>query len=143
MFTFQGRIERAIRMDDERKAYPSIARIAHDTGYSERQVIRTLKKLEGRELIDKVLKQHKGVAGEIGTLATAVAQHDVTAIVTQRGITLATQLGEKGIEEAKRVVREMEGKDNPALAGLDFYVVLLQAIREEVEALGLAAGRQL
>jgi DNA-binding transcriptional ArsR family regulator len=46
-------ISLALRMDEERQAYPSIARIAHDTGYSERQVIRTLRKLEEKQLVSR------------------------------------------------------------------------------------------
>ena len=46
-------ISLSLRMDDKRKAYPSVARIAHDTGYSDRQVIRTLQQLEKRGLISR------------------------------------------------------------------------------------------
>lgn len=40
-------------MGENRQAYPSIARVSHNTGYSERQVIRTLKKLEKRKSVTK------------------------------------------------------------------------------------------
>ena len=46
-------ISLSLRMDERRQAYPSISRIAHDTGYSDRQVIRILKKLEERKLVSK------------------------------------------------------------------------------------------
>ena len=44
-------ISLSLRMDEKRKAYPAVARIAGDTGYSSRQVIRTLHRLEERGLI--------------------------------------------------------------------------------------------
>ena len=53
-------ISLALRMDEKRQAFPSIARIAHDTGYSERQVIRTLKKLEKRNLVSKEKRRDSG-----------------------------------------------------------------------------------
>lgn len=53
-------ISLALRMDEKRQAYPSIDRIAHDTGYSDRQVIRTLKKLEKRKLISKEKRRDGG-----------------------------------------------------------------------------------
>ena len=46
-------ISLSLRMDERRKAYPSVARIARDTGYSDRQVIRTLHKLDKRGLISR------------------------------------------------------------------------------------------
>ena len=46
-------ISLALRMDENRQTYPSIERLAYDTGYSQRQVIRTLQKLEKRGLISK------------------------------------------------------------------------------------------
>ena len=46
-------ISLSLRMDDKRKAYPSVARIARDTGYSDRQVIRTLQRLDKRGLISR------------------------------------------------------------------------------------------
>jgi DNA-binding MarR family transcriptional regulator len=54
-------ISLALRMDENRQAYPAIGRIAHDTGYSERQVIRTLKKLEKRK---SVTKEKRGDSGK-------------------------------------------------------------------------------
>lgn len=46
-------ISLSLRMDENRQTYPSIERLAHDTGYSERQVIRTLQELEKRGLVSK------------------------------------------------------------------------------------------
>jgi DNA-binding transcriptional ArsR family regulator len=46
-------ISLGLRMDENRQTYPSIERLAYDTGYSQRQVIRTLQKLEKRGLISK------------------------------------------------------------------------------------------
>jgi DNA-binding MarR family transcriptional regulator len=46
-------ISLSLRMDEKRKAYPSVERIARDTGYSARQVIRTLQQLEKRGLISR------------------------------------------------------------------------------------------
>lgn len=46
-------ISLALRMDENRQTYPSIERLAYDTGYSERQVVRTLQRLEKRGLISK------------------------------------------------------------------------------------------
>ena len=53
-------ISLALRMDEKRQAFPSISRIAHDTGYSDRQVIRTLKKLEKRQLVTKEKRRDSG-----------------------------------------------------------------------------------
>jgi len=53
-------ISLALRMDEKRKAYPSVARIAQDTGYSARQVIRTLnlkQTLAPKRLDAKALKR--------------------------------------------------------------------------------------
>lgn len=46
-------ISLALRMDEKRQTYPSIERLGHDTGYSQRQVIRTLQELEKRGLVSK------------------------------------------------------------------------------------------
>ena len=53
-------ISLSLRMDEKRKAYPSIAKIARDTGHSERQVIRTLRKLEVRGLINREKRRDSG-----------------------------------------------------------------------------------
>jgi DNA-binding MarR family transcriptional regulator len=50
-------ISLALRMDEKRQTYPSIERLAHDTGYSDRQVIRTLQQLEERGLVSKVSRR--------------------------------------------------------------------------------------
>ena len=46
-------ISLSLRMDERRKAYPSVEKIARDTGYSARQVIRTLQQLEKRGLVSR------------------------------------------------------------------------------------------
>lgn len=53
-------ISLALRMDATRKTYPSIERLAHDTGYSDRQVIRTLQQLEARGLVSKENRRKQG-----------------------------------------------------------------------------------
>ena len=52
-------ISLSLRMDENRRTYPSIERLAHDTGYSGRQVIRTLQRLEQRGLVSKESRRNQ------------------------------------------------------------------------------------
>ena len=53
-------ISLSLRMDENRRSYPSIERLAHDTGYSDRQVIRTLQQLQKRGLVSKESRRGQG-----------------------------------------------------------------------------------
>ena len=66
---------------------------------------------------------------------------DAAAVLSSDGVKLLAALGQKGLEQAKMVLRAQSDDDNPVLAGIELYVHLLNAISSEVAS--AAAGLQL
>ena len=90
-----------------------------------------------RDLLEKV-RAYQG-NGQIGSEPTKTfdAKHDISAVITTNGVKTLSILGKQGLQQAKTLVEQRLGEDNPAVAGLDIYIQLLDLVGTEVSA---AAG---
>ena len=85
-----------------------------------------------RMLLREMLSDEAPPQDTTAAATTLVGDHDVAAVLTSRGVKMLTALGHDGLEKLKVVMRESLDEDSSALAGIEVYVHILNAIDSEV-----------
>jgi hypothetical protein len=85
-----------------------------------------------RPLLQKVISAQAADKIATGTVKTLEGDNDVVVVISLSGVKILADLGQKGLKEMKGVMQQQLGDDNPALAGIEVYVHLLNAINSEV-----------
>lgn len=93
-----------------------------------------------RAALEAVLA-YQGGSGEGGSEGSVVqpdGPYDIAVVLTSNGLVKVTELAHGALGEAKRVLKQQGGDDNPALAGLEMYDSLFGYAREELNAVTVA-----
>ncbi len=88
---------------------------------------------EHLELLHQTLSR-KATKETTDVIKSLETDHDIAAVISTSGVKLLTALGQQGLKTVREIVRKQVGDDNPALAGIEVYIQILEFVGSEVSA---------
>ena len=88
-----------------------------------------------RSLLAKLLTTQP--AANQAVAKTLEGDYDAMVVLSSTGVKLLTSLGRQGLQQVKAGISAQLGEDNPAIAGLEIYDRLFQAMDSEVDSVAV------
>lgn len=120
--------------DDPEKRVTSATLAANAITVGQLDNYAVISSMDNQVLVEQIVASEAVRLAPSDATRTLVADHDISIVVTQAGITMLCMAGTQGLEMAKGMIIQQQGEDNPALMGLNVYVELLRQIDTNVSS---------